>query len=435
MRGVIFDSLNNRPLAGAAVVISGSVRSSTTDVRGRFDIDSIAIGEHILSFSSAALDSLGLFGLGRSIQVVADRQAVISLSTPSFATVWRALCPKIATPKRDSAIVHGEVIIAENDQRVSGARVELSWWSLESEGKMIGLDRLVMTAFTNESGNYFACGVPADAQLTVEVQAGPMASGTTVLQVGEARVARRDYLVSAELTTRVDSVTRDSPRAAASVSPLRGTSVLRGFVHGPNGAAIANALVTVIGADTSARSGADGRFLLGRLPAGTQSVRVLRIGRAPATAQVDLRQNRTTDVEFDLSSAKVLKTIKVFADRTINFARQGFDDRKRSGLGSYIDAKTLDGQWSVAEALRRVPSVSVSEEGPDTRVLIGRGIVFCAPSIFLDGRRASPEEMSFFRPSDLYGVEVYTYSMTVPPQFTSPGVCGAIAIWTKSARW
>ena len=97
VRGLIFDSLSNRPLSGATVLISGSERIGVTDDRGRFDLDSIAVGKRTLTFSTPSLDSLGLFTLGRDISIAAGQTVDLSLNTPSFATVWKTLCPRTPT--------------------------------------------------------------------------------------------------------------------------------------------------------------------------------------------------------------------------------------------------------------------------------------------------------------------------------------------------
>src|SRR5688572_15518540 len=63
--GLVYDSVANRPLADALVQIVRttdlrSARSSITDSRGRYRIDSIASGEYFVSFFHAAVDSLAV---------------------------------------------------------------------------------------------------------------------------------------------------------------------------------------------------------------------------------------------------------------------------------------------------------------------------------------------------------------------------------------
>lgn len=439
VRGVIFDSLTSRPLAGATVLISGSERIGVTDDRGRFDLDSIAVGKRTLTFSTPSLDSLGLFTLGRDVNIVVGQTVELALNTPSFATVWKSLCPRTPTLRGDSGIVYGSIINAANEQRLEGARVFVSWFAIAANGTKVSMDRPVTTARSDSTGNYYACGVAADMLLTVDIAAGAFAAGTAEVQLGASRVSRRDFLVSAELrplppTPRATS-RMGAPSLPASVK-RRGTSTLRGLVRDARGASVANALITLSSADTSARSDAEGRFVVARLPAGTQMVRVLRLGNGPLTSQVDLRPNQTVDVVLDLPPATVLTKVDVVADREVGLRQRAFDDRRTNGLGHYIDATQLRGQLDVTTSLRTVPSLVVQKNGFDTSVMIMRGGVGCTPTMFLDGRRSSLDELRMYAPSDIYGIEVYNSAPTTPTEFITPGFnnCGAIVAWTRLGR-
>ena len=441
VRGAIFDSLSSRPLTGATVLISGSERIGVTDDRGRFDIDSIAAGKRTLTFSTPSLDSLGLFTLGRDVVIVAGQTVDLALNTPSFATVWKSLCPRTPSLRGDSGIVYGSIINAANEQRLEGARVFVSWFAIASNGTKVSMDRPVSAVRTDSTGNYYACGVSADMMLTVDIEAGALAAGIAEVQLGASRVSRRDFLVSTELRTPL-ATPRATTRTGAPSLPVsaraRGTATLRGLVRDARGAPVGNALVTLPSADTSARSDADGRFTVGLLPAGSQLVRVLRLGHGPLTAQVDLRPNQIVDALFDLPPATVLPKVNVVADREVGLRQRAFDERRgnSNGFGHYIDATQLRGQSDVTTSLRTVPSLVVQRRGFDTSVMIMRGGVGCTPTIFLDGRRSSLDELRVYAPSDMYGIEVYNSAQTTPSEFITPGFsnCGVIVVWTKLGR-
>ena len=67
LRGIVSDSVTGSQLAGAFVVIEGTTRGVLTDSAGRFVFDSLAAGSHIVVAQHAALDSIGLSGLRRSV--------------------------------------------------------------------------------------------------------------------------------------------------------------------------------------------------------------------------------------------------------------------------------------------------------------------------------------------------------------------------------
>ncbi len=452
VQGVIFDSLSSRPLEGATVFMSGSPRIGLTDARGRFEIDSVPVGKRALTYTTPSLDSLGLFTLGQDVQVSAGQMVDVNLHTPSFATVWRSLCPRTPALRGDSGIVYGSITNAANEQRLEGAQVIVSWWKLESDGKTVKTDRPLTTTKSDSTGSYYACGVAADMQLTIDIQAGAFAAGTAEVQLGASRVSRRDFLVSGEMRepSTLSSATssqaaasrapRTTGRMSAPVLPVRprrhGTATLRGTVRDAKGLPVGSALITLPSADTSARSDDAGRFAIGGLPAGTQQVRVMRLGNGPLVSQVDLRPNQVLDVLFDLPPATVLAKVDVTADREISLRQLAFDERQRSGLGRYLDEAQLKGQIDVTTPLRTLPSVIVQKRGFETSVMLMRGGTACTPTIWLDGRKSSLDELRMNVGQDLYGIEVYMSAQTTPTEFVTPGFsnCGAIAAWTKLGR-
>ncbi len=439
VRGVVFDSLNNRPLAGAVVLVSGSSRIGVTDDRGLFTLDSVPAGARSVTFSSPALDSLGLFTLGRDITVQAGQEATLVLGTPSFLTLWRSLCPRTIAVRGDSGIVYGSIINAANDARLQGARVIVSWWSIESMGTQVAMDRPVSVARTDSTGNYYACGVPSDVALTVEIGAGALAAGNAELQIGVSRISRRDFYVSSEMhVPEIDSTPRAPSRMGAPVLRIRarprGTATLRGLVRDAKGVPVANALITLPSADTSGRSDVEGRFEVKGLPAGTQLLRVLKLGNGPLSAQVDLRPGRVTDVTLDMPPATVLARVNVVADRKSSAVRQAFEDRRKTGFGYYVGEKELVGRTDMASALQGLPALQVQRRGVLASILITRGASVCMPDVFLDGRQSSTDEITFYRAEDVYGIEVYSRAQTVPAQFITTNNCGAIIVWTKQNR-
>ena len=144
------------------------------------------------------------------------------------------------------------------------------------------------------------------------------------------------------------------------------------------------------------------------------------------------------DALFDLPPATVLPKVNVVADREVGLRQRAFDERRgnSNGFGHYIDAKQLRGQSDVTTSLRTVPSLVVQRRGFDTSVMIMRGGMLCTPTIFLDGRRSSLDELRVYAPSDMYGIEVYNSAQTTPSEFITPGFsnCGVIAAWTKLGR-
>ena len=71
------------------------------------------------------------------------------------------------------------------------------------------------------------------------------------------------------------------------------------------GAPIQNVSVTVAGTTLGGRTGADGRYTIADVPAGTRRIHVARIGYAPADQQVTVTAGQTATVNIALSAASV----------------------------------------------------------------------------------------------------------------------------------
>jgi hypothetical protein len=139
----------------------------------------------------------------------------------------------------------------------------------------------------------------------------------------------------------------------------------------------------------------------------------------------------------------VLDTIRVSASR-IYSAGTGFDERRKTGFGRYIDASEVERvrPFETTRMLRALNGVEVVGSGFDQKILM-RGVMnYCTPSIVIDGTRlpefTGADLNMMVPPEDIAGIEVYTSAGTVPAQFkglsTESMRCGAVVVWTKRNR-
>src|SRR5262245_10785539 len=89
VRGVAYDSLHSRPLGGAFVAIGA--KTTTADAEGRFAIADVPPGNHRLTAQHDAIDLLGISAIGSQIRV-SDGRDLVTVSLPSFKTMWRQVC-------------------------------------------------------------------------------------------------------------------------------------------------------------------------------------------------------------------------------------------------------------------------------------------------------------------------------------------------------
>lgn len=426
LRGVLYDSLAHRPLEGARVLVRGSSVATTTDAGGRFRLDSLPPGRVLLLVEHAALDSVGLSGLVRQAQVTAGRITVIELAVPSLWTMRRAACRGRGAPSTsDSGVVYGAVRDADTGVRLAGARVIVSWVTASRSETGVRVERPNVTVPTDSAGNYYACDIPTEYVVTVEAAAGHGSTGRTELLLGERSVGRRDLLVS-----------RDSATLDAASGLLRGRALLRGRVLDEFDRPRPSARVSVDDAVGEAFTDSAGQFLLRNLPAGSHMLMARFIGYSAARLMVDLRHGDTTEVEVRMRAVTTLDTIRVTASRRANAEIAGIEERARLGFGYRLDAEALRTRTSMRAVFEGLPSLNLSGQSVYrfrlTSIQSGR---VCAVSLYIDGVRASEEELQSYRPDHLLAVEYYVRPAEVPARFQVIGSqCPVALVWTRFIR-
>jgi len=117
----------------------------------------------------------------------------------------------------------------------------------------------------------------------------------------------------------------------------------------------------------------------------------------------------------------------------------GFSDRKRSGMGYYLDEDQLKLRQTTqfSDMLRTVPGLRVQPAGDGTNVITSsRDATGGCVTFYVDGspwQQMTPGDLdTFVRPEEVGALEVYSGS-TTPAQFQQPGQsgCTTVVIWTK----
>jgi hypothetical protein len=217
-----------------------------------------------------------------------------------------------------------------------------------------------------------------------------------------------------------------------------GTAKLAGRVTDKQGRPLENARVMLQGGATMAVSKANGEFTLDSLPSGTQAIVVRRLGYGITEQAVELSANSLahTDVKM-LDYVPTLAPVVVEAAENTGLAKIGYLDRKRTGMGFFMDGKMINKDAIVfSDVMRVAPGLKVQPLGDGRTYVISdsRSTSGCV-NFFLDGTpwtSMSPGDIDdVARPNEIVAVEVYHGSGT-PPQFTTPGQgsCATIAIWT-----
>jgi Carboxypeptidase regulatory-like domain len=426
VRGEVYDSLARAALVGSTVRVQGTSLSATTDGGGRFRLEGVPAGRRVLVVDHPALDSIGLSGLLRSVDVAAESTTTVAVATPSLRTVAAAACPgRPLASLRDSGIVFGAVRDAELGMRLAHAQVTASWLEIRRGPGALRVTRRAVDVLTDSVGNYYACGVPRGAPLVVQAAAGPHRSGELDLEVGLRRVLRHDLTVSRQVWGEVvDSV---------GVVATRGGATLVGTVRNEAGLPLEAVLASVPGAAAGdALTDAAGRFALSGLPSGSQMLYVRRVGYRFSTIPVDLRNRDTTVVSIELQMFSMLDTLRVTATRWVRTEIDELERRMRlAGPGRVMREEELRAIGSIGTLFYNFPSLDVRTRVGGISLQMRQGAGSCAPDVWIDGWRSDLEVLQAYRPADLVALEVY-HDMEVPMRYLGAfRSCGVILAWTR----
>jgi protocatechuate 3,4-dioxygenase beta subunit len=441
--GSVFDSVANRPLEGAVVQIVPtaaitSAQSALTDSRGRYRIDSVAPGEYLASFFHPSVDSLAVQAPVRWVTVGARDPQIVDLGLPRAERILAALCPGLPPFDSSSAIV-GEVRDADTGAPIAGAIVAAEWVDFVLDKREFRIEPQQAATRSAVSGSFAICGLPGGGDVSTRATWNEQASGRLEVSVPSRSIVRRDFTLGQGTTflTIAGDVVRGQKTRLDTL--WRGPAHLNGTVLNESGEPVGDAIVELSQTGLTSRTDASGRFELARLPVGTHTLEVRRIGFAPQRLPVHLASQSPTSVSVQLDKpVRLLDAVRVSA-RTIYSRRQVEIERRRSrGQGHFIMRDELERYPAsrLTDVLRRIPGVNVYASPTGDVVTVSRGqssmSALCRPTVYMDGHRlGSAEDVDALASvTSLEAIEVYTSAGQTPVEYLGSG-CGAIVLWTR----
>ena len=118
-----------------------------------------------------------------------------------------------------------------------------------------------------------------------------------------------------------------------------------------------NAIVTVVGTRLSALTRADGKYFLGRVPAGSQKIRVTRLGYAPKEQTVSVEANAEVTADFSL----IVTAIPLEAAVVVGYGSVRRGDLTGSVASITPDAASVPTQSLEQVLVGKVPGVIVTK--------------------------------------------------------------------------
>ena len=438
--GAVFDSIGAAALRGASVQIVGAADpvlgqrfTAVTDSTGRYSISNVPAGRYLAGFEHPRLDSLGIESEEQAI-TVAEANARLDFATPSPKTFVTLVCPDHPT----GSLLVGHVRATASQAPLPNAAVVASWSELDTTGVFAAQRNRERAIRTSPTGWFALCGLPHDVAFLARAGAGADSSGYVrfSLPEGSVRVA----------TFHVGGALRATTAAEAGLPVAwRGEAQLTGIIRDERGQPMANARLSLWGTDREATTDARGRFQLGSLPGGTQTVEVRAIGYLPAERVVLLSANEPANVDIGLTERVVeLAGVRVTA-RTVRARLAPFYERMRDaerGInhGYFFTQEDIERRHpaNLTQMFENIPNISMDRRGfPLDDVVLGPNR--CKMTVYLDNVRivgtltGADEKLNrLVPPNHVAAVEVYPRSVTAPPSYQPlNGTCGIILIWTK----
>ena len=441
IRGSVLDSLHDGMLRGALVRVENTTREAFTDSIGVYRIDSIPPGMQRLMVIHPLLDTLGISLVTPPLTLTAGENRIIELSVPSGETLVSLMCPAARRALGPAALV-GFVRDADTESPAQGAKVSLLYY----ESDPLGLKKTarVREQQIGPDGRYRICGLPATMSGKLQVFRNGVQTGEVPVELGGTSGAAGQVLamrsMSISSTSQVVAAATPNDTGAKPATMVRGRSRVTGKVLNKYGQPIAGARVELQNTGAATKTRPNGEFTLDSLPSGTQTIEVRQLGFAPTEVPVELSAASPQNVTVKMADyVPVLSEMRVTAQRERGLSDVGFADRKKSGMGYYLDSDALKGRQTTqfSDMLRTVPGIRVQPGGNGTNVITSsRDPTGGCVTFYVDGapwQQMTPGDLdTYVRPEEVAALEVYNGS-TTPPQFQQPGMtgCTTVVIWTE----
>ena len=178
-----------------------------------------------------------------------------------------------------------------------------------------------------------------------------------------------------------------------------------------------------------------GHVVMRRVPAGTQLLRVQRIGYETQSLALDLEPGDTVRLDLTLAASSIpLDTVTATRARLVPaLERNGFYDRRKVGGGHVLTRPDLDQHIGEPThfAFYRIPSVSVVMKR-NTPVLFNTRAPGCRMRVFVDAMPWRDADVDELPQEVIEAIEVYASPSEIPVEFGgAESGCGVVLIWTR----
>jgi hypothetical protein len=287
VRGMVYDSIGGRPLAGARVFLVGTPDTVVTDAAGAFSLTAVGGAEYAVGFSHRMIDTLGYTPPPIRVATGPEGAEGVRLSVPSLVAIRASSCTADARPPGTAPVV-GTVINRASDTPLAGATVAFTWTA--------GGERRRLETTTDAAGRYVVCDLPVGLRIRAEAQFLEAVSGAVDFALDHPTPVTRDLALAwYQTATQVHG----GPAIAASRQPVR----LSGRISGADGQPVAGAVVRLAGTDLRRTTDGAGRFAFAAVAPGLYRLAVEHPAHQPLSREVAVGGGGV-EIDLELSPAQ-----------------------------------------------------------------------------------------------------------------------------------
>ncbi len=250
---------------------------------------------------------------------------------------------------------------------------------------------------------------------------------------GASPLALRLAALALTIGTAAPVLAITNPLHAQTPAP-RGTARVTGVVTEAGGQPLGSVQVLLVGTQLGTITGADGRYTITGVPAGTYTLRAQRIGYAPLTRQVTATDGQTVTADFQLTAAAAQLTAVSVVGYT-NEQRRDISGAVTTVTGSELRDQVVA---TVEEALRgRAPGVQIAASGQPGRpaqiIVRGQnGFGDPSPLYVVDGMYIGTQNPNL-NPDDIASISVLK-DASAAAQYGAQASNGVIVITTRRGQ-
>lgn len=149
--------------------------------------------------------------------------------------------------------------------------------------------------------------------------------------------------------------------AAIPLAAQAPTGTVRGVVKNPEGDAVFGASVRIDGTMIGGTADGTGRYVIARVPAGKQTVRVRAIGYRPDSKVVDVPAGGSVEVNFDLASDPMrAEAVVVTGTRSERVTKEA---TVSAAVIDNVQLTKLAPNFNIADAVRTIPGIHAENGG------------------------------------------------------------------------